>query len=121
MKRPISREAHGIAEACYIPLTALSPELLHFKDEPRAANLARIMSGIMLGSALMTRAEWGLFKTVPFKAHLAADVGLGAVSLLAPWIARFSKKAAARNTFLFIGVSAIVIGGLLTQRKEMKT
>ena len=119
MKRPISRKAHGIADWTYIPLTALAPELLGFKGDKRPTNLARIMSGLMLGSATMTRSEWGLFKYMPFKAHLAADVGLGVLSLMAPWLGKFSNDTRARNAFLFIGLSGLIIGGLLTQRKEM--
>lgn len=74
----------------------------------------------MLGSTLLTKAEWGVIKLIPFRAHLAADVSLGAFSLIAPWLCKFSEKASARNTFLFIGLSGIVIGGLLTSRKEMR-
>lgn len=119
MKRPISRKAHGIADWTYIPLTALAPELLHFRKDKKPATLARVMAAAMLGSALVTRSEWGLFKYMPFKAHLGADIALGAVSLLAPWLGKFSDNKAARNTFLVVGISGIVIGGLLTQRKEM--
>ncbi|WP_423146615.1 hypothetical protein [Rubrolithibacter danxiaensis] len=119
IKKPISRKEHGIADWTYIPLTAVAPELLHFKADSKATGLARIMSGVMLGSALFTKAEWDVIKVIPFKAHLAADIGLGVFSLLAPWIFKFAKKPAARNTFLFIGLSGIIIGGLLTRRKEM--
>lgn len=119
MKKPISRKAHGIAEWAYIPLTALSPELMRFKDDARPRNLARIMAGLMLSSALMTRSEWGLFKMLPFKGHLLGDVGVSTLSLAAPWLAKFSHDTAARNTFLFIGLTGLLISGLLTQRKEM--
>jgi hypothetical protein len=73
----------------------------------------------MLGSALFTKAEWGVFRLIPFKACLAADVGLGIFSLAAPWLFKFSSSPAARNTFLMIGLSGLIIGGLLTRRKEM--
>lgn len=120
MKKPISRKAHGIADLAYTPLTAFAPELLNFKHDRKATILARIMGGAMLGSALLTRSEWGLFKVFPFKAHLAADAGLGAFSLAAPWLLKFSKNTSARNAFLFVGLSSLIIGGLLTQRREMR-
>jgi len=85
----------------------------------KQAALARVMSGIMLCSALVTRAEWGVFKILSFKKHLAADIGIGVFSLSAPWLLKFDKNTAARNTFLFIGLTGIVIGGLLTRRNEM--
>jgi hypothetical protein len=120
MNKPISRKAHGLADLTYIPLTALSPELLNFKSDSKASTLARVLGGAMLGSALLTRSEWGLFKVLPFKAHLAADAGIGLFSLAAPWLLKFSKNTAARNTFLFVGLSGLIIGGLLTQRNEMQ-
>ena len=119
MKRPISRKAHGIADWTYTPLTAFAPELMNFKDNTKATTAARIIGGLMLGSTLLTRYELGLFKVLPFKAHLAADAGLGAFSLVAPWLLKFSKNTAARNAFLFVGLSSLIIGGLLTQRREM--
>lgn len=119
MNKPISRKAHGFAEWAYIPLTALSPELMHFRNDARPRNLARIMAGLMLTSALMTRSEWGLFKVLPFKGHLLGDVGVSTLSLAAPWLAKFSQDTAARNTFLFLGLTGLLISGLLTQRKEM--
>lgn len=119
MKRPISREAHGFAELAFIPFTALSPELLHYKDNGRASRYARLIGGLMLGSALLARTEWGLIKKIPFKAHLAADAGLSLFTIMTPWIGRFSQNKAATLTFLFIGISGLLIGGLLTDRKEM--
>jgi hypothetical protein len=119
MKRPISRKAHGVAELVYPALTALAPEILKFKHDKKATNLSRIMAGGMAGSALLARSEWGAFKVVPFKAHLAMDVGFGLFTLAAPWLFNISKNVRARNAFLFVGLSSLVIGGLLTQRKEM--
>jgi hypothetical protein len=119
MERPISRKAHGLAELSYIPLTALSPELIGFRDDKRASIAARVASGLMLGSALLTRAEWGLFKKVPFRGHLAADAGLSGLVALAPWIVRFSRDKKARNTFLLLGLGGLLIGGLLTRREDM--
>lgn len=119
MEKPISRKAHGLLELTNIPLTAFAPELFGFKDNTTASLTARITAGLMLGSALMARSEWGLFKVVPFKKHLRADAGLSAFALLSPWMAKFNKNRSARNAFLFIGVTGLVLGALLTQKKEM--
>ncbi|WP_207426720.1 hypothetical protein [Pedobacter sp. SYSU D00535] len=119
MNRPISRKAHGVAELIYPVLTALAPELLKFKDDKKATTLARAMAGGMAGSALLTRSEWGAVKVVPFKAHLAADVGFGLFSIAAPWLFKIARNTSARNAFLFVGISSLLIGGLLTERKEM--
>ncbi|MVN21427.1 SPW repeat domain-containing protein [Mucilaginibacter arboris] len=118
MERFISRKGHGFIEAGYIPVTALAPELFGFEEEQTAKLLCRIQAGSALVSDLLTKAEWGLFKIIPFKTHLAIDVAMGAFSLAAPWLFGFSKNTKACNTFLAMGAAGIV-AGLLTEPKEI--
>jgi len=118
MEKLISRKGHGFIEAVYAPLMAAAPELFDFEDEKTAKLLSRIQAGSAVASALLTRAEWGLVRIVPFKTHLTIDVGLGMFSLAAPWLFGFSKNTKARNAFLAMGASAIM-ASLLTERKEM--
>lgn len=119
MERTISRRMHGVAELLYIPLTAMSPELLRFRNNTRASLFARALGGMMLSSALMTKAEWGLFKKVPFRAHLAADAGLSLLAIATPWLGKFTDNKIATFGFVFLGVSGLIISGLLTQRNDM--
>jgi hypothetical protein len=118
MEKLISRKAHGAIEAAYVPLIAAAPELFDFEDEKTAKLLCRIQAGSALVSSLLTRAEWGLFKIVPFKTHLTVDIGLGIFSIAAPWTFGFSKNTKARNAFLAMGASA-VLAALLTDSEEM--
>ncbi|GAB2524172.1 SPW repeat domain-containing protein [Spirosoma aerophilum] len=114
MEQPISRKQHGIADYGYIPLVAAAPSLVGFENEPTATRLARIISGGVLASSLLTRYEWGVWKVIPFNAHLAADAAVSAFSLASPWLLGFSKNKRARNTFLAIGLFGTVVG-LLTR------
>jgi hypothetical protein len=100
-------------------VVAAAPALADFKDQPTANALTRLLSGGVLASALMTRAEWGLFKVVPYKAHLAADATVGVFSLAAPWLFGFSEHQKARNTFLALGAISLV-ASLLSKPEEMK-
>lgn len=119
MEKPISRKAHGFAEYAFVPLSSAAPELFSFTDEPRAKQLCRtIGAGVML-SALVTRAEWGVVKIVPFKTHLLVDFSLGIFALAAPRLFGFSHSRNAARTFLALGITSLVIP-LLTQNKEMK-
>ncbi|ADB40186.1 SPW repeat domain-containing protein [Spirosoma linguale] len=118
MEQPISRKQHGIADYGYVPLVAAAPSLLGFDDEPTATRLARIISGGVLATSLLTRYELGLWKVIPFKAHLVADAAVSAFSLAAPWLLGFSKNKRARNTFLAIGAFGTVVG-LLSKPEEM--
>ena len=118
MTKPISRVAHGFSDYTYIPLVAAAPELAGFTEEKTATTLCRVLGGNILLTSLFTRAEWGLFKLLPFKAHLMADAGVGAFALSAPWLFGFAKNARARNAFLAIGAIGLM-AGLLSEPEEM--
>jgi hypothetical protein len=118
MNQPISRVQHGIADYGYIPAVALAPNLVGFEDEKKASNLSRIISGGVLLTTLATRAEWGLFKVLPYKAHLAADVAVSALSASAPWLFGFADNKKARNTFLVMGAFGMLVT-LLSRPEEM--
>jgi hypothetical protein len=118
MEKPISRKQHGFTDYSYIPLAAAAPELFDFEDEKTAVLLSRIQAGNILLSSLLTRAEWGLFKVIPFKTHLILDVSVGVFSLTAPWLFGFSKNRNARNAFITLGLTGI-LAGLLSEPEEM--
>ncbi|MFC6998878.1 SPW repeat domain-containing protein [Rufibacter roseus] len=118
MWQPISRELHGIADVAYIPAVASAPETVGFTEEETATTLCRAISGGTLVSALVTRAEWGAVKAMPFKMHLAVDFATSAFALAAPWLFGFSKNAKARNTFVAMGLTGLVVG-LLSRPEEM--
>ena len=118
MEKPISRKMHGGADYVYAALTAILPEAAGFEEEEKAKLLSRIISGGTLAYTLFTRAEWGLFKLIPFKTHLRTDFTAGIFTLAAPWIFKFSKNKKARNAFLAIGLTS-VIASLLTEPEEI--
>lgn len=109
---------HGFADYSYIPFITAAPEIVGFKEEKTATTLCRVLGGSILLTALMTRAEWGAVKVVPFKAHLALDVAAGLFTAGAPWLFKFSHNAKARNTFVALGLTSVVAGSL-TQPEEM--
>lgn len=89
-----------------------------FADDKKPAALARVLAGGILASSLLTRAEWGAAKVLPFKAHLAADTAVGLLALGAPWLFGFAGDTRARNTFLAMGALG-TMAGLLSQPEEM--
>ncbi|MGI4022432.1 MAG: SPW repeat domain-containing protein [Janthinobacterium lividum] len=118
MKKPISRKVHGGADYAYAALTAALPELVGFEGEEKAKLLARIISGGTFAYTLLTHAEWGLLKVIPFKIHLITDFTAGVFAISAPWIFKFAENKKARNTFLALGLTSVV-ASLLTQPEEM--
>jgi len=118
MEKPISRQLHGVADLSYIPMVLALPKLAGFEDEKNAVTMTRVLAGNVLTVGLFTRAEWGVFKKIPFKTHLMLDIAAGVLAASAPWLLGFSKNKAARNAFLAIGAVEIT-AGLLSQPEEM--
>jgi hypothetical protein len=118
MLKPIPRPVHAVADYSYSALFSVAPELIGFADEETAARLSRVVSGGVLLTSLLTRYELGLIRVVPFKAHLAADVAVGLLTLGAPFLFGFSRHKRARNFFVGLGAFS-VMAGLLTNPEEM--
>jgi len=114
---PITRKHHAIADYGYIAAAAAAPRVMGFDDERKAALLSEGLSCAVLGQSLMTKSEWGLFKLIPFKAHLTMDYGIAAFTMSAPWLFGFSKDRTARNSFLAIGAMGL-LATVLTKSDE---
>lgn len=112
MKQPITRQMHGVADYSYIPAIAAAPEAIGFTEEKSATTLCRVLSGGILLTTLMTRAEWGVVKVIPFKAHLALDFAVGLFTMSAPWIFDFAQNTKARNAFLAMGATSVMAASL---------
>lgn len=119
---PIPRRYHWPADYSFVPIVAAAPDLFGFSDHKTAATLARIFSGATLVSSLFTRAEWGVVKVIPYKAHVAFDFASGLAALAMPWVAGFADHRRARNTFLVMGVVGVTVGllsGVFSRPREM--
>jgi hypothetical protein len=120
MDKPITRVQHGFTDYSYIPLVSSAPHLVGFTENKTATTLCYVLSSTILASSLVTRAEWGLFKIMPYKAHLVLDTVGGLTALTAPWLFGFAKNRKARNTFLAAGIFGLM-AGLLSKPEEMPT
>ncbi len=119
MFKPIPRPVHAVVDYTYAALFSAAPELVGFTEEEIAARFSRVVSGGVLVTSLMTRYELGLIRVLPFKAHLAADVAVGFLTLGASFLFGFSRNKRARNFFVGMGAFSIM-AGLLTAPEEMR-
>ena len=119
MEQPLSREQHGLGDWAYIPTVAGLPAAVGFERDDVPARLAWLLSGGVLVSTLFTRAEWGVVRVIPFKAHLVMDAAASAMAVAAPWLFGFAKDERARNTFVAVGLAGLVVGAL-TRPVEMR-
>jgi len=118
MNKPITRVQHGFTDYTYIPLVSSAPHLVGFTENKTATTLCYVLGSTILASSLVTRAEWGVFKVLPYKTHLLLDVVGGLAGLSAPWLFGFAKDKKARNTFLAAGLFGLM-AGLLSKPEEM--
>ena len=118
MEKLISRRQHAFTDYSYVPLVAAAPDLVGFKEEKAATTLCYVLSTTVLVSSLFTRAEWGVIRVMPYKAHLAIDTLGGLTAFTAPWLFGFAKNRKARTTFLVMGVFGL-LAGLLSKPDEM--
>ncbi len=119
MDQPISRREHAVTDYSYIPTVASAPELFGFAEDEVPARLARAFAGTIMVSTFFTRAEWGVVRVMPYKAHVAIDFAVGVAALAAPWAFGFADNRRARNTFVAMGVTGIMVG-LLSRPEEMR-
>jgi hypothetical protein len=119
---PIPRQLHGVADYAYVPAVLTAPETVGFTDQPTATALCRVMSSGVLLSTLLTRAEWGLVRVMPYKTHVTLDFVAGLAAVSAPWLFGFGEHKRARNTFLAIGaisLGASLLSGMFGHTQEM--
>ncbi len=119
MRQPISRKQHGIADFSYVPTVMAAPNLARFTDDTTPARLSRAFAATSLLNTFFTRAEWGVVKVMPYKAHLAVDAVTGVAALAAPWLFGFADDRRARNTFLAMGITALAVTAL-SRPEEMR-
>ena len=118
MTKTIRRPVHGFLDYSYVAVVSAAPETVGFGEEKTAAGLCRVMAGADLAYSLVTRAEWGIVRVLPYKIHIGLDFASGVFALAAPWMFGFSGNARARNTFLAMGVTGVLVG-LLSEPEEM--
>jgi len=114
MQKPISRKAHGAIDYAYAALVSHLPEVAGFKDEKKAALLCHLLGSGAFAYTALTKAEWGIVKVIPFKAHLLIDLTASLFTLGAPWLLGFAGNKKVRNIVLAVGAAGVV-ASLLTE------
>lgn len=119
MARPISRQMHGIiGDIPSILFVGASPYLFNFQNNQNAVTATWIVAGMTLLTTLFTRFELGLFRILPFKAHLMMDAVVSLFAIASPWLLGFSDQETPRNLMIGVGVFYLVVT-MLSRPEEM--
>jgi uncharacterized membrane protein YtjA (UPF0391 family) len=105
----IPRFYHAVLDYVTGLLLLLAPNLLGFAHiGGTAAWVPRIVGLMVLGQAMMTDYELGLFKALPISMHLMADYVVGLFLIGAPWFFGFSELRVPTITHVVVGI--LVLG-----------
>lgn len=88
----ISSRTHGILDYIVGLILILSPAILGLDSGSVEARIPMIVGWATLAYSLLTRYELGLFKLIPFGAHLMLDVLGGLLLLVSPWLFQFADR-----------------------------
>lgn len=108
----IRKKHHYLADYSYVPVVLAAPVLGCFEQNRLAANVCRTFAVAALAVSLCTKAKWGVWKIIPYKLHAGIDIASGVLALAACTIPAIRKDKAAKNTFILMGLTGLLVGGL---------
>jgi hypothetical protein len=108
----IKKKRHVYADYSYVPLVLAAPLLAGFSTNKPASAICRAFAVSALGYSLCTKAKWGVWKLIPYRVHAALDLASGVLALAVSQTPVVSKDKPARLTFLAMGLTGLIVGGL---------
>jgi hypothetical protein len=99
---------HAALEPFMAALLIASPWIFGFSDVSDAKTLVIAVGIIMLITGAMTRWRYAIARVIPLEMHFAADLALGALLILSPFIFGFSDAGAAARFTIIVGAGEIL-------------
>jgi hypothetical protein len=85
-----------------------SPWIFGFSNVDEATAIAIIAGVAMLLVGQTTRWRYSLAKVIPLRTHMMADIGLGALLILSPFIFGFSEDGGATRFMVIVGILEVM-------------
>ena len=99
---------HAMAEPFLALLLVTAPFLFGFSDDSSPTALA-IGAGVLIAVlAMSTNWRLSIFKVIPLPVHMLADLALGTLLVLSPFLLGFSESSAPTIFFVLFGVSEVL-------------
>jgi hypothetical protein len=105
---PISANTHAMLEPLMAALLIASPWIFGFSSVDEATAIAIIAGVAMLLVGQTTRWRYSLAKVIPLRTHMMADIGLGAVLILSPFVFGFSDDGGATRFMVIVGILEVM-------------
>jgi hypothetical protein len=110
MPKPISPRMHGMIDYGTAATVAAAPAVLDVP--PSARNLFEGLASGYTGLSAVTDYPLSLRRTIPFKAHGAAELAIGMLLPAMPWLLGFADNRAARNFCFGLTALTLVVSAL---------
>lgn len=110
MRKPISPRIHGVLDYTTSAAVAAAPAMFDFPAP--ATRLFESLAGGYTGLSAFTDYPLAVKRTIPFKAHGAAELAIAAVLPALPWALGFADNKAARNLCFGLTAITLVVAGL---------
>src|SRR4051812_17667425 len=110
MRKPISPRAHGVLDYTTSAAVATVPRIMKFPKSAR--RLCDTLAGGYTALSAMTDYPMSVRRTVPFKAHGAAELAIAAALPAMPWLLGFANHKAARNLCFGLAAMTVVVAAL---------
>jgi hypothetical protein len=115
-RKPISPRMHGMIDYGTVAAVAAAPAILDVP--PKARNLFEGLAASYGGLSSVTDYPLSLKRAVPFKAHGAVELAIGAVLPVMPWLLGFSENRAARNFCFGLTAFTLLVSALTDWKTE---
>ena len=102
-----STKTHSFFDYLFSAFLMMSPWLLGF-GEAQAETLTPVVIGMVIVCySFFTNYEGGLYRRIPYNAHLTFDLLLGIILATSPWLFDFNEKV--YKPHLMMGIVMIVV------------
>jgi len=112
----ISSKMHGVLDYLVGIILIMSPWIFGFADGGREMSIPIILGILSVVYSLLTRYEFGVYKVIPFKAHLMVDALSGVLLAASPWIFNFASDVYLPH--LLFGLMEIIVVFLTNRQTE---
>jgi SPW repeat len=103
-RAPIPLDVHAAIEPFVAVVLIAAPWLFGFSDVTSATVISIVVGAAMLMAGAATQWRYSLVKLIPLRVHFLADLALGAVLILSPFVFGFLDEGGAARFTLIAGV-----------------
>jgi hypothetical protein len=116
VKKPISPRVHGVLDYTTSATVMAMPRIMKFPKPAR--RLCDALATGYTGLSAVTNYPMSVRRTVPFKAHGAAELAIAAALPAMPWLLGFAGHKAARNFCFGLTALTVVVAALTDWEAE---